>query len=222
MVYAANYSVGVNTLFWLTRQAARILGPTFDLEVVEMHHRLKKDAPQWHGAAVGGNPRRGSRADLRRSDPARPRGASSAHAPARRSASTPCAGGDVVGEHTVFFADEGERLELVHRATSRDTFALGALRAAAWLRGRPPEIVRHGRRVRLTLKMKTSLLVLLSRRSCCSCRYGRNWVCRPRASPTPPIQTGGEIAARARRSRSGSIWWTTASTTRVGSRPPAW
>ena len=135
IVFAANFSVGVNTLFWLTRQAARVLGPGFDLEVIEVHHRLKKDAPSGtarrlaeilaevrelsydestrHGRAGLVGERTGTEIGV--------------HA---------VRGGDVVGEHTVLFADVGERLELVHRASSRETFAIGALRAAAWLRGR--------------------------------------------------------------------------------------
>ncbi len=137
VVFAANFSVGVNTLFWLTRQAAKILGPGFDLEVVEMHHRLKKDAPS-------GTARRLAEilAEVRALDYTRDarhgreglvgeRGTDEIGLHAVR-------GGDVVGEHTVYFAGMGERLELTHRASSRDTFALGALRAAAWLVGRAP------------------------------------------------------------------------------------
>ena len=137
IVFAANFSVGVNTLFWLTRQAAKILGPAFDLEVVEVHHRLKKDAPS-------GTARRlaeilAEERDLRYAEAARhgreglvgERGANEIGLHAVR-------GGDVVGEHTVLFAALGERVELIHRASSRETFALGALRAAAWLGDRPP------------------------------------------------------------------------------------
>ncbi len=137
IVFAANFSVGVNTLFWLTRQAARILGPDFDLEIVEVHHRLKKDAPsgtarrlaeilaEARGLDYDADARHG------REGIVGARGAREIGIHAVR-------GGDVVGEHTVLFADVGERVELTHRASSRETFALGALRAAAWLRGRPP------------------------------------------------------------------------------------
>jgi 4-hydroxy-tetrahydrodipicolinate reductase len=137
VVFAANFSVGVNALFWLTREAARILGPAFDLEVVEMHHRLKKDAPS-------GTARRLAEilAEARGLDYARDavhgrqglvgeRGPQEIGVHAIR-------GGDVVGEHTVLFAGTGERLELTHRASSRETFAAGALRAAEWLIGQPP------------------------------------------------------------------------------------
>ncbi len=139
IVFAANYSVGVNTLFWLTREAARILGPSFDLEVIEVHHRLKKDAPSGTARRLAeilaevrtlnydADTRHGRQGIVGE----RPGGEIGLHA---------VRGGDVVGEHTVLFADIGERVELVHRASSRDTFALGALRAAAWLQGRPPEL----------------------------------------------------------------------------------
>ena len=136
-MFAANFSVGVNTLFWLTRQAAQILGPDFDLEIVEVHHRLKKDAPsgtarrlaeilaEARGLDYDADARHG------REGIVGARGSREIGVHAVR-------GGDVVGEHTVLFADVGERVELTHRASSRETFALGALRAAAWLRGRPP------------------------------------------------------------------------------------
>ncbi len=135
IVFAANFSVGVNTLFWLARRAAEILGPEFDLEVIETHHRLKKDAPS--GTArrlveILGEVRDLSyEADTRHGRQgmvgARPSAEIGLHA---------VRGGDVVGEHTVVYAGIGERLELTHRASSRETFATGALRAAEWLRGR--------------------------------------------------------------------------------------
>ena len=137
VVYAANFSVGVNTLFWLTRQAARILGPDFDLEIVEVHHRLKKDAPS-------GTARRLAEilAEVRgldyEQDARHGREGIVGARGAREIGVHAVRGGDVVGEHTVLFADVGERVELIHRASSRDTFALGALRSAAWLRGRAP------------------------------------------------------------------------------------
>ena len=139
IVFAANFSVGVNALFWLTRQAARILGPTFDLEVVEVHHRLKKDAPS-------GTARRLAEilAEARALDYAADTRHGREGLVGARTATEigvhAVRGGDVVGEHTVLFADAGERVELVHRATSRETFAAGALRAAAWLAGRPPAL----------------------------------------------------------------------------------
>ena len=132
MVVATNFSTGVNTLFWLTRKAAEILGNDFDLEVVEMHHRLKKDAPS--GTA---NTLLEILADVRKLQletalrhgregivGERTHNEIGIHA---------IRGGDVVGDHTVIFANNGERIELTHKASSRDTFANGALRAAQWL-----------------------------------------------------------------------------------------
>jgi 4-hydroxy-tetrahydrodipicolinate reductase len=114
IVFAANFSVGVNTLFALTRQAAQLLGDNFDLDVIELHHRMKKDAPSGTAKRLleilqqvrGGE---------------------------REIAAQSVRAGDIVGEHTVIFAGPGERLELTHRAASRETFALGALRAARWV-----------------------------------------------------------------------------------------
>ncbi len=136
IVLAANFSVGVNALFWLTRQAARILGLEFDLEVVEAHHRLKKDAPsgtarrlveilaEARGLSAEADARHGRHGLVG----ARGRQEIGVHS---------VRAGDVVGEHTVLFASVGERLELVHRASSRETFAAGALRAAEWLAAQP-------------------------------------------------------------------------------------
>ncbi len=132
IVWSANYSTGVNALFWLTRKAAEILGPGFDLEIVEMHHRTKKDAPSGTAktlaeilAAVRGQQldkvaRHGRRGIVGE----------------RTSAEIgihSVRGGDVIGDHTVIFASTGERLELTHKASSRDSFANGALRAAQWV-----------------------------------------------------------------------------------------
>jgi 4-hydroxy-tetrahydrodipicolinate reductase len=132
VVFAANFSVGVNALFWLTREAARILGPGFDLEVVEMHHRLKKDAPS-------GTARRlaeilaAARALDYTQDAVHGRHGLIGERDPQEIGVHAIRGGDIVGEHTVLFAAAGERLELTHRAGSRETFAAGALRAAAWL-----------------------------------------------------------------------------------------
>ena len=139
IVWASNYSTGVNTLFWLTRKAAEILGPSFDLEVVEMHHRLKKDAPSGTATTlleILGDVRKVQLAEaLRhgREGIVGERTSSEIGIHAVR-------GGDVVGDHTVIFADNGERVELTHKASSRDTFAMGALRAAKWVVGKPPGI----------------------------------------------------------------------------------
>src|ERR1035437_3408619 len=132
IVLSSNFSTGVNTLFWLTRKAAEILGPGFDLEIVEMHHRLKRDAPSGTArtlAEILAGVRqqqfdqvvRHGRAGIVGERTAEEIGAHSLR------------GGDVMGDHTVIFAGGGERLELTHRASTRETFANGALRAAQWV-----------------------------------------------------------------------------------------
>jgi 4-hydroxy-tetrahydrodipicolinate reductase len=139
IVFAPNYSVGVNLLFHLTKIAAQTLGEEYDREVVEMHHRHKLDAPSGTArrlAEILAEAAGGTYDDLlihgRHGDVgARPRRFIGMHA---------LRGGDVVGDHTVIFAADGERLELTHKASSRDTFASGALRAAAWVRAQKPGI----------------------------------------------------------------------------------
>ena len=139
IVFAPNYSVGVNTLFWLTRKATEILGPSFDLEVVEMHHRMKKDSPS-------GTAKRLAEilAEVRSlsydSDTRHGRFGIVGERPADEIGMHAVRGGDVVGDHTVIFAALGERVELTHKASSRDTFALGALRASLWAHGREPGV----------------------------------------------------------------------------------
>lgn len=137
IIFAPNYSVGVNTLFWLTRKATEILGPDFDLEVVEMHHHLKKDAPS-------GTAKRLAEilAEVRNLSynedvvhgrhgivGARTKTEIGMHA---------LRGGDVVGDHTVIYATAGERVELTHKASSRETFARGSIRAAKWAARQAP------------------------------------------------------------------------------------
>ncbi len=118
LVFAANFSVGVNALFALTRRAAELLGDDFDVEVIEMHHRTKKDAPSGTAKRL---------LEVLQSV----RGEKEIAAHSVRS-------GDIVGDHTVIFSGRGERLELIHRAGSRETFALGALRAARWVVDQSP------------------------------------------------------------------------------------
>jgi 4-hydroxy-tetrahydrodipicolinate reductase len=132
IVLSSNFSTGVNALFWLTRKAAEILGPGFDLEVVEMHHRLKRDAPSGTARSLAE-----ILADVRkqRLDKVAHHGRNGLVG-ARTDEEIgvhSIRGGDVVGDHTVIFATNGERLELTHKASSRDTFANGALRAAQWV-----------------------------------------------------------------------------------------
>jgi len=144
VVLSPNMAVGVNVMFELARQAARILGSAFDVEIVEMHHRKKKDAPsgtamrlaEVAAEALGLDPAR---------DLAFARQGMIGERPARQIGVQTLRGGDVVGEHTIHFVGEGERLEITHRATSREQFARGALRAAGWIVGKPPGLyeMRH-------------------------------------------------------------------------------
>jgi len=139
LVWSSNYSTGVNTLFWLTRKAAEILGPGYDLEVLEMHHRLKKDAPSGTAkslAEILADVRQQQLATVARHGRAGIVGARTAEEIGIHS----IRGGDVVGDHTVVFATNGERVELTHKASSRDTFANGALRAAAWVVTQKPGV----------------------------------------------------------------------------------
>jgi 4-hydroxy-tetrahydrodipicolinate reductase len=132
VVWASNFSTGVNTLFWLTRKAAEILGPDFDLEIVEMHHRLKKDAPS--GTAKSLAEILAGVRKLHLNEAARHGRAGIAGERKQSEIGIHSVrGGDVVGDHTVIFANTGERVELTHKASSRDTFANGALRAALWV-----------------------------------------------------------------------------------------
>ena len=119
IVLASNFSVGVNALFWLTAKAAAILGKEFDASIVETHHRTKKDAPSGTAKTLNEILRRakGVTGDV----------------PIQSIRE-----GEVVGEHAVNFSGPGERLELVHHAESRATFAKGALVAAQWVVGKPP------------------------------------------------------------------------------------
>jgi len=132
IVHAPNFSVGVNALFWLTRRTAEILGEGFDLEVVEMHHRHKLDSPSGTARRLAEiltevrdlsyekDCRHGRFGDV---------GARTDHEIGVHA----LRGGDVVGDHTVIYAGNGERVELTHKASSRLTFAKGAVRAARWI-----------------------------------------------------------------------------------------
>jgi 4-hydroxy-tetrahydrodipicolinate reductase len=132
MVVATNFSTGVNTLFWLTRKAAEILGPGFDLEVVEMHHRLKKDAPSGTATTLLEILADVRKLQLEEALRHGRHGIVGERTPNEIGIHA-LRGGDVVGDHTVIFANNGERVELTHKASSRDTFANGALRAAQWV-----------------------------------------------------------------------------------------
>ncbi|HEX8400106.1 MAG TPA: 4-hydroxy-tetrahydrodipicolinate reductase [Allosphingosinicella sp.] len=137
VLQAANTSLGVNLLAHLVREAAARLGPDWDIEIVEMHHRGKADAPSGTGLLLGqaaADGRGVALADVSE------RGRDGISGP-RRPGNIGFAalrGGSVAGDHQLIFATEGERLELGHRAESRAVFARGALRAALWLHARPP------------------------------------------------------------------------------------
>jgi 4-hydroxy-tetrahydrodipicolinate reductase len=137
IVLSANFSTGVNTLFWLTRKAAEILGPGFDLEIVEMHHRLKRDAPSGTAKTLAE-----ILAAVRKQQFDRVARYGRSGIVGERTEEEiglhSVRGGDVVGDHTVIFAGAGERLELTHKASTRETFANGALRAAQWVLNQKP------------------------------------------------------------------------------------
>jgi 4-hydroxy-tetrahydrodipicolinate reductase len=118
IVFASNFSIGVNVLFWLTRKAAELLGRDFSPEIIETHHKMKKDAPSGTAKTL---------ADVLKTVQ-------------KIQSEIPIQSireGEVVGEHTVIFSGPGERVELAHRAANREIFARGALRATKWIMGRP-------------------------------------------------------------------------------------
>ena len=137
VVQSSNYSLGVNLLLDLVRRAAATLGEEYDIEIVEMHHRMKKDAPSGTAIMLANAAAEGRDVDL--DDVAiygregivgeRPAGEIAIHA---------LRGGSVVGDHTVMFAGEVERVEITHKAQSREAFAAGARRAAEWTAGKEP------------------------------------------------------------------------------------
>ena len=137
IVVAANFSLGVNLMLGLVRQAARALGPDWDAEVVETHHKAKRDAPSGTALAIAKAIAAGHGSDY----DAVKRHARDGEVGARPRGEIGVAtvrGGDVVGEHVAYFFGQAERLEIAHRATSRGIFATGALVAAAWIVGKPP------------------------------------------------------------------------------------
>ena len=119
VIFASNFSIGVNALFSLTRAAVEILGKEFSISVVEKHHTKKKDAPSGTAKTIAGILRKEGSAEV----------------PIESIRE-----GDVVGEHTVIFSGPGEQIELKHRAESREIFARGALRAAGWIVGKPAKL----------------------------------------------------------------------------------
>jgi 4-hydroxy-tetrahydrodipicolinate reductase len=143
MVVAPNMSMGVNVMMAFASQMAARLGDAFDVEVLEVHHRNKKDSPSGTAQAMADGIAKAtgrSAANMRFS-----RHGQLGERPAAEIGVQALRGGDVVGDHTVYFLGDGERIELTHRATSREQYAKGALRAAAWLQGRSPGLydMRH-------------------------------------------------------------------------------
>lgn len=132
---SGNFSIGINLLMSLVEQAAAVLGPGFDIEVLEAHHRHKVDAPSGTALMLGEAAARGAGRVLSEHAVWARHGHTGARDPQAIGFST-IRGGDVVGDHSVMFLGDGERVELAHRASSRGNFANGALRAAAWLSGR--------------------------------------------------------------------------------------
>ncbi|MEX2606352.1 MAG: 4-hydroxy-tetrahydrodipicolinate reductase [Kiritimatiellia bacterium] len=137
LLYAPNMSLGVNLLAALVEQAAaRLKDQGYDIEITEMHHRLKKDAPSGTAIFLGEAAAKGSGWSLPEVQKDGRRGIEGER-PANEIGFHALRGGDVVGDHTVRFAADGELLDLSHRATRRETFAIGALKAAAWLSDKP-------------------------------------------------------------------------------------
>lgn len=137
IVFAPNFSIGVNTLFWLTRKATQILGnDQFDIEVTEMHHRHKIDAPSGTARRLLEILNEETNTSYEE-DIAHGRLGNIGARPSKEIGMHTLRGGDVVGDHTVMFAADGERVELTHKASSRMTFASGAVHAAVWIQDKP-------------------------------------------------------------------------------------
>lgn len=136
IVFSSNYSIGVNTLFWLTRKATRIL-KSYDMEIVEMHHHHKLDAPSGTARTLAEILCEETGMDYEQ-DVVHGRNGLVGARPQRQIGMHSLRGGDVVGDHTVIYATDGERLELTHKASSRMTFSAGAVRAALWLAEQRP------------------------------------------------------------------------------------
>ena len=140
IVMAANFAIGVNAAYKLAETAARILGEDYDVEIIEAHHRHKVDAPSGTALKLG----EVVAAALKTNDFIHGRHGDTGERPRKQIAYHAIRGGDIVGEHTVIFAGTGERVEVTVRSQSRMTYALGALRAAKWLKGRPPGLYDMG------------------------------------------------------------------------------
>ena len=136
VVQSGNYSLGVNLLLGLVEQAAKVLGAGYDIEVVEMHHKHKKDAPSGTALMLA----KAAKAGRGGGEFVFGRHGETGERKAEEIAIHALRGGSVVGDHTVMFAGDVERIELVHKAQSREAFAAGALRALVWAKGKAPKI----------------------------------------------------------------------------------
>jgi len=137
VLWSANFSIGVAMLKRLATEAAAALGPEFQVEIVEAHHALKEDAPSGTALALG-RAIAGARGQDLDEVACRSRDGLVGARGAGEIGFSTIRGGDIIGEHTVMFIAPGERIELAHRASTRDLFARGALRAAQWIKGRAP------------------------------------------------------------------------------------
>jgi len=137
IVLAPNFSIGVNVALKLVDLASRALGPDYDVEVFEMHHRLKVDAPSGTALKLGEVAAKARGTTLEKDGVFARHGVTGERKGGTVGFSV-ARGGDVIGDHTVFFAGAGERIEITHRSNSRATYAQGAIRAAKWLVGRAP------------------------------------------------------------------------------------
>ena len=136
IVLTPNMSMGVNVMLKLVADAARMLGQAYDIEIVETHHRAKRDAPSGTALRLGEAVAEATGRDLAKVARYDRHGDIGPRTQAEIGMQT-LRGGDVFGDHTVFFFGQGDRIEITHRASSRDTFATGAVRAALWLAGKP-------------------------------------------------------------------------------------
>ena len=137
IVYSANMSVGVNLVLGLVEEAARIMHDDYDIEIVEMHHRHKMDAPSGTALALGEAAAKGRKVDLKNVSTLSREGITGG----RKVGTIGFAalrGGDVIGDHTVIFAGEGERIEITHKSSNRKIYARGAIRAALWAKKKTP------------------------------------------------------------------------------------
>ena len=139
LVFASNYSVGVNATFQLVEQAARIFGDSVDIEIIESHHRHKVDAPSGTALSLGEHVARALDRELPEVEIHGRHGMTGARDD-KSIGFHAIRGGEIVGEHTVMFISAGERLEITHRAQSRANFGEGAVRAAAWVVGQEPGV----------------------------------------------------------------------------------